>query len=237
MSENGTAETTDTAAAAHGVDEQVQTDVVPNGNQFVDPNQNVHTADEIARALVVDEASVLIRDYLHCRLHQANLVWVNSPPSPIEPTRLCLVMRTLGDEFERRYADVYQNMMITLQITPTTAYPTFLSVASELFRGNGNELMIKWGRIVALYAFAGALAVHCVRLEMPEQVNNIAEWVVTFVQNNLAQWISANGGWVRCFFGALPEINIQPYRSFRTDSCNSTRKETPTKDGPRSRKS
>jgi len=192
MSDGGTV--TD-AASDRLVDEQVQTDVTGPIILQVDPNRNNVQLVNVNGPIIRDEVYALACDYINYRLRKAGFSWPDCPALPAEPSRYCLVMRTLGDEFERRYAEVFHDMSTTLQITPNTASSTFLSVCGELFRGNGDQIEIKWGRIVALYAFAGALAVQCVDKEMPQQVSNIAEWVTFYTQTHLSDWIASHGGW------------------------------------------
>ncbi|ELU09391.1 hypothetical protein CAPTEDRAFT_48532, partial [Capitella teleta] len=70
-------------------------------------------------------------------------------------------MRVLGDEFETRYTEVFEEMCNQLHITPNNAHPTFVAIVNELYSDG-----VRWGRVVALFAYGGALAVHRVRREM-----------------------------------------------------------------------
>lgn len=215
MSDGGTV--TD-AASDRLVDEQVQTDATGPIILQIDPNQNFGLMN-VNGPHIGDEVYLLACDYINYRLRKAGFSWPDCPTLPADPSRYCLVMRTLGDEFERRYAEVFHDMSTTLQITPDTASSTFLSVCGELFRGNGDQIEIKWGRIVALYAFAGALAVQCVDKEMPQQVSNIAEWVTFYTQTHLSDWIASHGGWVRnfCIFVRFVELLGGLGLAFRLD--------------------
>ncbi len=135
----------------------------------------------------------LVSDYVSHRLQKAGLEWPNCPTlSP--PGRTARTMRALGDEFEQRYTEVFDEMVNQLHITPNTAHPTFTAIVNELF-GDG----IKWGRIVALFSFGGTLAVQCVEKEMPPLVDQIVDWVAGYVDSNLQSWITEHGGWVGCF--------------------------------------
>ncbi|XP_028667955.1 bcl-2-like protein 1 [Erpetoichthys calabaricus] len=95
-----------------------------------------------------------------------------------------------GDEFELRYRAAFSDLSSQLHITPVTAYQSFEQVINELFRDGVN-----WGRIVALFAFGGALCVECVEKEMGSLVKRIAEWMTTYLDNNLDPWIQRQGGW------------------------------------------
>ena len=133
----------------------------------------------------------IIADYVNHRLQSKGYLWQNCPPLP-PPNRINKTMRLVGDEFEGRYKDIFDDMCNQLHITPSTAYPTFIAIVNELYSDG-----IKWGRVVALFAFGGALAVHCVDNEMPDLVDSIVDWVSTYVDTNLHSWIVENGGWVR----------------------------------------
>jgi len=129
------------------------------------------------------------RDYINHRLTTKGYVWPGCPELPA-PTNINLLMRTLGDELENRYREVFDEMCDELHVTLSSAYPTFVGVTNELFAEG-----FQWGRFVALFAFGGALAVQCVYTEMPHLVDSIVEWVSTYVDEKLAEAMLENGGW------------------------------------------
>ncbi|KAG2463726.1 B2CL1 protein, partial [Polypterus senegalus] len=112
-------------------------------------------------------------------------------------------LRGSGDEFELRYRAAFNDLASELHITPVTAYQSFEEVVGELFRDGVN-----WGRIVALFSFGGALCVECVEKEMVPLVRHIADWMTTYLDNNLDPWILSNGGWVINFLKVLCMIQI-----------------------------
>ena len=89
---------------------------------------------------------------------------------------------------------VFDDMCNQLHITPNNAQATFVTIVNELFSDG-----IKWGRIVALFAFSGALAVQCVQKEMPLLVEQVVDWTVAYVDGHLMSWIVQNGDWVGFF--------------------------------------
>ena len=135
---------------------------------------------------------LLVSDYINFRLQKQNLEWPDRPTLPPQPGRVARTMRALGEEFEQRYTEVFQQMCNQLHITPNTAHPTFTAIVNELFSDG-----VKWGRVVALFSFGGSLAVQCVEKEMPPLVDQIVEWVAGYVDNRLQSWITEHGGWVR----------------------------------------
>lgn len=132
----------------------------------------------------------LVADYLTYRLRKHGHIWPNSPPLEVT-NKIHIAMRTLADEFEERYTAEFSDMVQQLHITPDIAYPTFNAVAQELFIDG-----INWGRVVALFAFGGAIAIECYEKNMSHLVDSIYDWVSTYVQTHLEQWISSQGGWV-----------------------------------------
>src|SRR6218665_399090 len=94
----------------------------------------------------------LVVDYVRYRLQRRGLAWPNGPDPGPSPGRVERTMRALGEEFQERYTQVFQEMCKQLDIRPNNAEETFMTTVSELFRDG-----VKWGRIVALFAFSGSL--------------------------------------------------------------------------------
>lgn len=59
---------------------------------------------------------------------------------------------------------------------------------------------VTWGKVVSLYAVAGALAVDCVRHGHPAMVHTIVDCMGEFVRKSLTSWLKRRGGWVRGTF-------------------------------------
>lgn len=57
-------------------------------------------------------------------------------------------------------------------------------------------LGITWGKVVAMYAVAGALAVDCVKQGHPTTVHIIVDSLGQFVRKFLVSWLKRRGGWV-----------------------------------------
>ncbi|XP_038606433.1 bcl-2-like protein 1 [Tachyglossus aculeatus] len=99
-------------------------------------------------------------------------------------------LREAGDEFEVRYRRAFSDLAWQLHITPATAYQSFEQVVNELFRDG-----INWGRVVAFFAFGGALCVESADKEMGPLVGRIGRWMATYLDSRLDPWIRDNGGW------------------------------------------
>lgn len=137
----------------------------------------------------VDSSRSIAEDYVRYRIESNGLSWQNGQ-GDINPNEIQRAMRALGDEFESRFSGQFDEMINQLQITPDTAYQTFRTIVNEIFTDGVN-----WGRVVALFGFSGKFAVRCLEQSMPQLVNSIVDWLATYVDTNLRQWISTNGGW------------------------------------------
>ncbi|KTF92295.1 hypothetical protein cypCar_00046666 [Cyprinus carpio] len=130
---------------------------------------------------LVSQSKVLCRDYIHSRLHRAGIGW--SKPEH----------ESGGDELEYLRPNVYRNVARQLNITiasESIVSDAFLAVAAEIFSTG-----VTWGKIVSLYAVAGALAVDCVRHGHPAMVHTIVDCMGEFVRKSLVSWLKRRGGW------------------------------------------
>uniref|UniRef100_A0A8C2GQH9 BCL2 family apoptosis regulator BOK a n=1 Tax=Cyprinus carpio TaxID=7962 RepID=A0A8C2GQH9_CYPCA len=104
---------------------------------------------------------------------------------------LCLLYQC--DELEYLRPNVYRNVARQLNITiasESIVSDAFLAVAAEIFSTG-----VTWGKIVSLYAVAGALAVDCVRHGHPAMVHTIVDCMGEFVRKSLVSWLKRRGGW------------------------------------------
>lgn len=143
-----------------------------------------------AAAATATETRALVSDYLHYRLRSKGLDTATGANRP-DPGRVERTMRTLGDEFQERYTQAFAEMCKQLDITQDNARQTFETTAGELFRDG-----VKWGRVVALFAFAGSMAVECVQNGTPFLVDGVEQWTVDYIDAHLKPWIQQNGNWV-----------------------------------------
>ncbi|XP_024247727.1 bcl-2-related ovarian killer protein homolog A-like [Oncorhynchus tshawytscha] len=158
---------------------------------------------------LVSKSKALCRDYIHSRL---NLYGLGSSKTQVDST-LCdvaAVLLCLGDELECMRPSVYRNVARQLNISvsmETMVSDAFVAVATEIFAAG-----ITWGKVVSMYAVAGALAVDCVRQNQPATVQTIVDSLGQFVRKNLAPWLKKRGGWTdikRCVvkFDAVPQTH------------------------------
>uniref|UniRef100_A0A8D3CMF0 BCL2 family apoptosis regulator BOK a n=1 Tax=Scophthalmus maximus TaxID=52904 RepID=A0A8D3CMF0_SCOMX len=160
---------------------------------------------------LVSQAKALCRDYIHSRLNRAGVGWSN-PDHGLAASggtlgEISSVLLWLGDELEYLRPNVYRNVARQLNITvasESVVSDAFLAVAADIFSTDGwsrrslcmHWTCITWGKVVSLYAVAGALAVDCVRHGHPAMVHTIVDCMGEFVRKSLASWIKRKGGWV-----------------------------------------
>ncbi|GIY51136.1 bcl-2-related ovarian killer protein homolog A [Caerostris darwini] len=157
--------------------------------------------------LIVEQAKSLCGKYLRAKLRNCALLHkklglqrlksVSHLPSstPWSSAEVALELRELGLEMERTHPELFQSVIenVGLYSLPSEGGVQNLlhALAVELFR----EGHVTWGRIVALYAMAGALAVDCVKLGHPEFVLGLVQVVGNCVERDLGNWIIQQGGW------------------------------------------
>ncbi len=135
------------------------------------------------------EAYLVACDYLHYRPREENLSW-HDCPALSQPTRICLIFRSLCSELEARHAKELCLMAAEFPLLPSTSYITFQKIAQEILEGK-----IVWGKIVALCTFGGVLAVRCIHDGKEHFVSEIADWIGVFIEAHLHSWIQYHGGW------------------------------------------
>ncbi|XP_058505270.1 bcl-2-related ovarian killer protein homolog B-like [Solea solea] len=147
---------------------------------------------------LVSQSKALCRDYILSRLNQNGLGWskseLNLSPSNAALAEVSTVLLCLGDELEGIQPTLYRNVARQLSISvamENMVSDAFIGVATEIFATG-----ITWGKVVAMYAVAGALAVDCVRQERATNVHIIVQSLGQFVRKYLVPWLKRRGGWV-----------------------------------------
>ena len=139
----------------------------------------------------VENSRNIAGDYIKYRLCSNNYNWDSGRQDNVTPNRVELAMRTLGDEFEERFRNKFDDMIGSLHLTRDNAEDTFRAIVRETFSDG-----INWGRIVALFGFAGRFAVQCCENDMFDMVDNIVDWVASYVDSDLNSWMTENKSWV-----------------------------------------
>lgn len=86
------------------------------------------------------------------------------------------------------------------KITRQTCFSSSGGIAG-LLSAIGHHLVIRsepsWGKLVATYCIAGGLAVDVVRQGRSDYLPSILDDMTELLEDRLAIWVNANGGWVR----------------------------------------
>ena len=104
-------------------------------------------------------------------------------------TKTATLLRKLSKEIEKKHEPLFKNMCDRLNLNERTVDQTFLDIADEIL---GKD--INWGRIVALYTFAGRVTVY-----FDEHDVQIGDEIAVCLGNYVAgksEWIRKAGGWV-----------------------------------------
>ena len=104
-------------------------------------------------------------------------------------TKFAVTLRRMGSILEKDHYELFKTMMVELKLTTSSAASTFMVVAEGIFRTG-----INWGRIVALFCFAGEVAVFCSQYRIVK-VEDVVGWLSQFVCETLAEWVKESGGW------------------------------------------
>nr|XP_019936138.1 PREDICTED: bcl-2-related ovarian killer protein [Paralichthys olivaceus] len=132
---------------------------------------------------LVSQAKSLCRDYIHSRLNRAGIGRSSSDHG------LAASGGTLGET-----SSVLLWLEEDLQVIPGN--PQKNNMHSYCFITYVSLSGITWGKVVSLYAVAGALAVDCVRHGHPAMVHTIVDCMGEFVRKSLTTWLKRRGGWV-----------------------------------------
>uniref|UniRef100_A0A8C8JWI2 Bcl-2 Bcl-2 homology region 1-3 domain-containing protein n=1 Tax=Oncorhynchus tshawytscha TaxID=74940 RepID=A0A8C8JWI2_ONCTS len=153
--------------------------------------------DTLSPKELVSQAKALYRDYIHSRLNRTG-IGLSKPKHQLSASggmlgQVSSVLMWLVDELEYLRPNIYPNVARQLNITvesESVLSDAFLAVAAEIFSTG-----ITWGKVVSLYAVAGALAVDCVRHGHPAMVHTIVDCMGKFLCKSLVSWLKRRGGW------------------------------------------
>ena len=88
--------------------------------------------------------------------------------------------------------------------TEQDCYVVLLYVMQGLRRGDLGEWHL--AKVIKIYAMAGGMAVDCVLVGKPEFLATIQRAMTTVLEESLAAWIQANGGWVSYHLSAKSNL-------------------------------
>ncbi|XP_078045461.1 apoptosis regulator BAX [Augochlora pura] len=102
---------------------------------------------------------------------------------------------SVGAELEKMHPNLFNRVARQIGCgsfsSEQSASVAIADVSREMIR-NGE---MTWSKVIALYAIAGGIAVDCVRQGKPEFLPAIQRGMNDILEEDLAAWIQANGGW------------------------------------------
>lgn len=151
--------------------------------------------------IISEQAAFLCQKYIEARFTRSNLCYYNPKRRrrDTEPTIGCPedVVQTLceiGALLEKSYPKLYNNVLEQLNWRINLAFLVcnmFTRVSDQIIAAG-----VSWARIVAVYAFAGALAYDFTQTGDTRFIRSLSGWMGHFSARRLSPWIRQNGGWV-----------------------------------------
>ncbi|XP_076628097.1 apoptosis regulator BAX isoform X1 [Colletes latitarsis] len=104
-------------------------------------------------------------------------------------------LTSVGAELEKMHPKLFNRVARQIGCSSfsseQSASEAIVDVSREMIR-NGE---MTWSKVIALYAVAGGIAVDCVRQGKPEYLLAVQRGMTDVLEEDLAVWIQANGGW------------------------------------------
>ena len=125
---------------------------------------------------------------LVCFVIQTTFKRRTSKPS----SKYAATMRRVANEVISRHEGELTSFIAKLQMDQINGYDTLITVANKMFA----EGDINWGRIAALYAFAGLVASSAAENNNENMATFMGDFLGFYVGKKLGDWINEQGGWV-----------------------------------------
>lgn len=154
-------------------------------------------------AEILEQAKQICNDYVEAKIERDGMknrslsfAFSNPDSKPSEKTsevshRVQEVGKLLELSYPRLYTDISSHVNVSFS-SENAVHEVFNNVSSEILSDGLN-----WARIIALYAFAGALVSECCKEGRNSFVLDIGNWMYEFAALYLVEWIKNKGGWVR----------------------------------------
>lgn len=105
--------------------------------------------------------------------------------------QISLCLRNNVAEILEKHAILFTNFAKRLAHTPDRTSEALLGVSDELFQ-NG---CVTWSRIIALYAFAGRLAIYFQENNMHKLAQSVPQNMTQSIAGKVAPFVRRSGGW------------------------------------------
>ncbi|XP_014667347.1 PREDICTED: bcl-2-related ovarian killer protein-like, partial [Priapulus caudatus] len=167
---------------------------------------------------VLGDSLGLCCDYIKQRIKRSNVPTARkaaqaaldySGPPDVGP-----LVTACARDIETGHPDAYVNVCSRLGVklnTVAALQDVYAHLAGCLLLGNE----LTWGKVMALFALTGALAMDCVRQQRETYIGSLMEAFTEYVSTYVCPWIIAQGGWAsfaRQFEQENPEDDLQAIR-------------------------
>ncbi|XP_063073564.1 bcl-2-related ovarian killer protein homolog B-like [Engraulis encrasicolus] len=146
---------------------------------------------------IVFQSKAICIEYIYARLAEEELILPVTEYEHLKssgtPEEVFAVLLKLSDEMESlcpyMYRDIAKQMNIQLDVENVVA-DAFFTLAMDITASG-----VTWGKVVAIYALAGALAVDCVYQGQTAMIYAIVDSMGVFTYKYLSPWLLHRGGW------------------------------------------
>uniref|UniRef100_A0A8C9TV46 Bcl-2 Bcl-2 homology region 1-3 domain-containing protein n=2 Tax=Scleropages formosus TaxID=113540 RepID=A0A8C9TV46_SCLFO len=110
------------------------------------------------------------------------------------PSESAKAMRQLAKQTERQHRSTFQTLV---QNFLDNSEPDFLTSLKQTMAALAHDGQLNWGRVVALFAFAGMLASELSSRGVDVSNRRLAETIARYLSEEHGEWLLHNGGWAK----------------------------------------
>ncbi|KAF3426675.1 hypothetical protein E2986_11466 [Frieseomelitta varia] len=104
---------------------------------------------------------------------------------------------SVGAELEKMHPNLFNRVARQIGCGSFSSEQSVSEAVVDISREMIRNGEMTWSKVIALYAVAGGIAVDCVRQGKPEYLPAVQRGMTDVLEEDLAAWIQANGGWVK----------------------------------------
>lgn len=184
-------------------------DMSPSSPKIRLTRRIVQLEGEKISAEILRQAKTICNEYIEAKLERDGFTSRSlSPNSLTEVTsrknsEVSHRIQEIGELLELGYPELYMNISSQLNVSfsnENAVHEAFNNVSSEILSDGVN-----WPRIVAVYAFCGALVCECYKEGRNSFVLNMGNWMYEFAALHFVEWIKLQGGWEDALL-AFPKV-------------------------------
>ena len=162
----------------------------------------VQLQNDKTSAEILEQAKQICNEYVEAKLDREGVTnrslsytfsseMITNEKTLIVSKRIQEVGELLEQCFPRLYTDISSQVNVPFS-SENAVHEVFNNVSSEILSDG-----VTWPRVVALFAFAGALVADCCKQGRNSFVLDIGNWIYEFSALYMVDWIRRKGGWVR----------------------------------------